>query len=116
MIKDNFWNVTGFHRWVSSPSNKSFRKIISKKGLFIIVHRNTGQFFVKVSNNVSADVDKDLELLNKRKHKIKIFNRLMDFDEQLEILEFNADPKSVKNILATLKHNLKERCEYLWRT
>lgn len=116
MVKDNFWNLTGFHRWVRSPSGKSFRTVNVKEGMFILIHRNTGNFIVGTSKEVSIEVDKQIALLDSNKHKIKSFNKLLEFDNQLEILEFHTKPKQVKVNLNLLEHMINSRgYNYLWR-
>lgn len=112
---NEFWGLVGFHRWVRSPSGKSFRKVIVKAGMYVIIHRNTGQFFVGQSKNVSKEVDLAIQQLDSRKHKIKIFNRLMELDDQLEILEMSGNAKVCKVNIETIKHHLPEHYKYLWR-
>lgn len=114
MIKNEFWGLVNFNRWVKSPSGRSSRRFIVKRGLFIIVHRNTGQFILRTSNNVSDDVDKEINNILNKKCKNKKFLKLFEFDDQMEILEFKGTSKEVKNAIATIKHNLPEYYNYLW--
>lgn len=112
---NEFWGLVGFHRWVRSPSGKSFRKVPVKIGMYVIIHRNTGQFFVGQSNDVSNEVDLIIQKLDSRKFKIEIFNRLMELDDQLEILEVPCTKKDYKLNIKTMEHHLPDHYDYLWR-
>lgn len=109
----NFHGVEGFNRWVRTASRKSFRTKVVKGGLLVVIHRPTGRFIMQTSTKVSADIDKIIKLLDKGKHKSKVFNQLVVMDSDLELLEFKCSEDTAKKHIKSIMTKLGKSNQYL---
>ncbi len=96
------------NQWTHSSSVKGGRREVVKKGVYVIEHRNTGQFVIGSTTNVSKEVDRQMQLLANGQFPIKNLQR--QYTEELNregrqpvfvIIEYSIN--SDKDINKTLK-------------
>lgn len=79
--------------WTYSP--RGGRRDPVAKGVWVIDHRPTGRFMIGSSNNVSKDVDKMLDQLEKGKFPNKLMQQLFDKPDNRKSDEHPRPPMTI---------------------
>lgn len=103
------WETTAKgNTWTHSFTGKGGRREPVKKGVWVLDHRPTGRFMIGTSNDVSREIDKQLQQLETGKFPNKLMQRLYDTPADkhgnkpaMVIVEFPLN--SEKEIKRTLK-------------
>lgn len=92
----------GVVKWLHNPTSRRGKRLEDVgPGCFVLEHDATGRFYVGESNNVSAEVDKQLAQLAKGGHPCKLLNRLYERDDIIRVFEYPT--KSMKERKTLMK-------------
>lgn len=108
-----FHGLTGYNRWVRTPSGRSARQVTVAGGLLLIVHVATGKFSMQYSNGVSSEADSIIAKLDQGKYKNKKFNQLVSMDSDLELLEMKCSKSVAQSHMTAIRKSLQPNHTYL---
>lgn len=96
--------------WLHSPSQRSKRTEVVKGGFYVLEYDPTGRFYIRHSDHVSDDVDKDIEKLKKGKHPCKLLNELYAREPVIRVFEFpcRASKKRLEKVVELIKNQTVE--------
>jgi hypothetical protein len=98
--------------WLHSSSGRSKRSKIIDQGCYVLEHVATGRFFLGQSDQVSTEVDAQLNQLSLGRHKHKLLNGLYSKDQDIRCFEYPCKSKKERKALLTRLRD--EACpEYL---
>ncbi len=86
-------------RWLDSPSGRSKRSERVSKGCFMLDHDACGKYLVGSSDNVSDEVDRQLNLVKQGKHPVKLLNALCERDPEIRVYEYPESSKAAQKAL-----------------
>ncbi|MCY1418492.1 hypothetical protein D9M71_340530 [compost metagenome] len=76
------------YTWSSTVHGRGARSVLVTQGTYVIDHISSGWFITGNSRTVSADVDKQIDLLRKGKHPNRKLQQQYSWEPDIKLIEY----------------------------